>query len=88
MTEETADVIENLEMEGLFRWPNGITVVLVIPSLVCGQRFNRRCEDGSQDGRDRTGRCFVTRVEDEEVTTQKSTNGPCRLKKTRKLWEA
>ena len=41
MTKEKADVIENLGMEGLFRWPNGITVVLVIPSLVLGQRLTR-----------------------------------------------
>ena len=85
MTKEKADVIENLGMEGLFRWPNGITVVLVIPSLVLGQRLKRRCEDSSQDERDRTGRCFVLRIEDEEATTQKNTNGPWKLKKTRKF---
>ena len=77
MTKEMADVIENLEMEGLFRWPNGITVVLVIPSLVCGQRFNRRCEDGSQEERDRTGRCFVLAL--------KMKRPPWKLKKTRKF---
>ena len=85
MKKEKADVIENLGMEGLFRWPNGITVVLVIPSLVLGQRLKRRCEDSSQDERDRTGRCFVPRIEDEEATTQKNTNGPWKLKKTRKF---
>ena len=45
----------------------------------------RRCEDSSQDERDRTGRCFVPCIEDEEATTQKNTNGPWKLKKTRKF---